>query len=105
MTERVTFWDCKLRLEGDLNFGEDDYKTQYISFTGCGNNHDNNWKNKQDIFERILSAISNSHLKESLQTININDWGFTAEEMKKILEKYGLNQLMIENHHNFNLLD
>ena len=87
--ERLTFWFSTIHLPETLDFRIDtNYKIKHLSFQDSGNTYwtilKTDWMTDPTAFSKIVNAISESGLKESLKEINI--------QKNKTLNKENLQQ-------------
>ena len=61
-----------------------------MSFYCCGCQNAN-WKTKSEGFEKIVKAIANSTLKDSLKTINNSNLGVT--QAKEVLKEFKIEHI------------
>ena len=87
----IDLW--KLNLDSDIDLSGPTYKIEFLSFNGCGINFDNDWENKPDRFERVIKAIANSDLKNSLRKLDVCGCGITVEETQQMLDNYNLSNI------------
>uniref|UniRef100_A0A7S3KVP6 Uncharacterized protein n=1 Tax=Euplotes crassus TaxID=5936 RepID=A0A7S3KVP6_EUPCR len=63
---------------------------QYLSFQQSGYSSRSDWKSTPSKCKHILQAISESGLKDSLHTLNVNTCGLSVGEVKAFLSEVGL---------------
>ena len=85
----------KLDWDNDFDFSGPEYKTDYLSFNGWGNNHGNNWSANPEKLGRIIKAFSLCSMKESLQTLNVYDWGVSVQKTKEMLSTHGMANIQL----------
>ena len=66
------------------------YKTSHLALIYVGNQSANDWKNHPERLNRVIKAISLCTLADSLETIDVYNWGMDVEKVKKMLEEFGL---------------
>ena len=87
-TARLIFMCCKINLDSDIDLSGPTYNLSYLSFYCC-HCQNSNWKTKSGDFEKIVKAIAQSGLKDSLKTIN-ECGNIGVENVKKILKEFNL---------------
>lgn len=70
-THTVNFYRCIIDIEDELNFTESEYKISILSFSGSGLIPENSWDSHRDKLIKIIKAISECRLKNSLTEINL----------------------------------
>ena len=89
-SSRIIIEHSKLDWDNDFDFSGPNYNTTYLSFNGCGNNHGNNWYSNPEKLGRIIKAISMSSMKDSLQTLDVDDCGVSDQKVKEMLSTHGM---------------
>ena len=83
---RQSVTDC----DQDLDFSGPVYKVKYFGFPYWGDYAGNAWSTNPDKLRRIIKAISESSMKESLTTLNILQCGVSIQNAKSLLNAYGM---------------
>ena len=96
--ESVNLKNCDIHCSKPLDFSTQlVYKTEQLSFDGCGKeDRKSDWIADPSLFENIVEAISKCGLRDSLNKIDIEDWGLKKSDVDKIFEKYGMENIKIE---------
>ena len=89
-SSRLIIFNSKLDWDNDFDFSGPKFKTNYLSFDGWGNNHDNNWRSNPEKLGRIINAISLCSMKDSLQTLNVRNCGVGVQKVKELLSTHGM---------------
>ena len=84
-----------MNLESALHFSGPTYNLKTISFASWGTAHRNMWAKKPENFNRIIKAIAESSLRDSLETIGIFEWGITVKTVKKMLIDYQIDHINV----------
>ena len=98
--KRIGFIKCKISVAGGVEFTkqdllEDPYKIESFNFKGWGDGYRGGIITEAD-FDKIIKAMSESTLKNSLQRIRTNDLNIEKREIEKILSKYGMEKVEIQ---------
>ena len=101
-TERLIFEKCDIHCSTALDFGSAlKYKTKTLSFQCWGDiNYSDrkaDWRFSPACFDNIIEAISNSGLRDSLQTISINrNQTLSAEKVQQAMNEKGMSHVTVE---------
>ena len=91
-----TFQYCRFDLKSEISLEGPAYNIEEISFYHSGTNHDNNWREYPEKLERVIKAIGNSSLKQSLNKIELLCWGVAQKEIEDMQDKYGVSNIEIQ---------
>ena len=100
-TERLIFESCNIHCSTALDFGSAlKYNIRTLSFQGWGDTSDSAWKtdwNSSPLsFDNIIEAISNSGLKDSLETISIDkNQTLSVKKVKQMLIEKGISNVTV----------
>ena len=78
----------KLDWDNDFDFSGPNYNTSYLSFRNWGNYIGDNWSANPEKLGRIIKAISLCSMKDSLQTLNVNNCGVSVQKAKELLSAH-----------------
>ena len=96
--ERLIISHSEVHWSEEINFTTDsDYCIKFLSFVGCGKFEETEWIKEPTSFERIVVAIKNSGIKDSLETVEINDCGLKRTEVRDMFTKHGLEKTKVLN--------
>ena len=101
-SSRLIISYSKLDWDTEFDFSGSQYNTAYLSFSGWGNNHGNNWSANPEKLGRIIKAISLCSMKESLQTLNVYQCGVSVEKVKEMLSTHGMANVQLWRYLNHN---
>ncbi|CAI2364220.1 unnamed protein product [Moneuplotes crassus] len=96
--ERLTVRLSKILTSDSLDFtSPTPSKITYLSFFNCGHA---NWSNQEwdkypDRFEKIIIAIKNSSLKDSLKTLNLKECKISISKATSLLSTHGLPHISV----------
>ena len=95
--ESVSLTNCDIHCSKPLDFSSQQvYKTKQLIFDGCGKeDRKSDWIADPSLFENIVEAISKCGLRDSLNKIDIEDWGLKKSDVDKIFEKYRMGNIEI----------
>ena len=97
--ETLIIEECGIHCSTALDFGSAlKYNTKTLSFQYWGNTDENHnktdWKSDPDCFDNIIEAISNSGLRDSLQTISIYaNQTLSVEKTQQSLNEKGMSHI------------
>ena len=91
--------ECNFDFDSELDFSGPAYSIPYLSFWNC-QCHSNNWDTKPERFGRIIKAIAQSGLKDSLKTINIQYTNLTVDQVKAMLKVNNIEHINIVDERN-----
>ena len=91
----MIFSECKLELSSSISLGDSIFAIESLSFEYWGIIHDNDWPGHPEKLEVLAKAIADSSLKDSLQEIDLREWGGVKKKMKAILKKYGVKDVSV----------
>ena len=74
-----------------------EYQIKLLSFSKWGMLEETQWRKDSSYFENIIVAIKNSGLKDSLKTIDIEEWCLKRKEVRNVLDKHGLENIKVAN--------
>ena len=100
--EKLIFEGCDIHCLTALDFGSTiKYKTKALSFQGWGNidvsDSKADWKSSPACFDNVVEAISNSGLRDSLQTISINrNQSLSVEKVQQKLNEKGMSHIAVD---------
>ena len=89
-SSRLIIRYSKLDWDNDFDFFGPHYNTTYLSFWAWGNYHENNWSTNPEKLGRIIKAISLCSMKNSLQTLNVEQCGVSVQKTKELLSTHGM---------------
>ena len=89
-SQRIVFCAWIFDSNTDFNFIGPAYTTSYLSLRYVGNKSKNSWKTHPERLKRIVKAISECSLKDSLNTIDVCGWDVEVAEVEKMLEEFAL---------------
>ena len=94
--ERITFCDCVLLFDEGI-FISNRYEStiKHLDFGGCGKPRKSDWMGNPSRFDNIVEAISQSRIKESLQTIRIVDCYVNIDSVKSTLVYFGMENVYV----------
>ncbi|CAI2361433.1 unnamed protein product [Moneuplotes crassus] len=104
--ERLTIRASKILTSDSLDFSTAaQSKLEYLSFNCSGNASWRNmeWDKYPDRFEKIVVAIKNSSLKDSLKTLNIYKCNISASKVGEQLTDHGLSHINVVEEDNYPL--
>ena len=90
---RIIISCSKLDWDNDFDFSGPHYNTSYLSFLMWGNYHGNNWSTNPEKLGRIIKAISECSMKDSLQTLNVSYCGVTIHKVEEMLFTHGMSNV------------
>ena len=93
-TSKLIITCCLFDFDDDLDFSGPEYKMEYLCFW-CLYCKNNNWGTKPERFERIIKAIAQSELKDSLKTIHLCASNVTSEQVSKMLKDNNIEHISI----------
>ena len=95
--KQVVIRACKIVIDTHIDFTiTNDYKTDYLDFGGTGGSYYSNWKGKPLDFDKIVKAISECGLKQSLNTLGVKYCGFdNIDQAKAVLTKYDCTEVKV----------
>ncbi|CAI2361431.1 unnamed protein product [Moneuplotes crassus] len=95
--ERLIIGQSKISTSDSLDFSSHaQAKLEYLSFTSCGNSWCNmEWNSYPERFEKIVIAIKNSSLKDSLKTLNVNSCKISASKVTELLTNHCLSHISV----------
>ncbi|CAI2362546.1 unnamed protein product [Moneuplotes crassus] len=96
--ERLTVRLSKILTSNSLDFASPTpSKISYLSFKNCGRYDWSNqeWDKHPDKFEKIVTAIKNSSLKDSLETLNLRNCKISISKATSLLSTHGLSHISI----------
>ncbi|CAI2358988.1 unnamed protein product [Moneuplotes crassus] len=88
--ERLTISESKFDTSSPVAFDCPSSSIQYLSFERSGKSSRNDWKASPSKLKNILKAVSESALKDSIQTLNVYQCGLSGSEVKAMLPELGL---------------
>ena len=89
----LIFHNWTLITNSEMDLSGIKYNIDHLGFEDWGLPKNGNWGRNPDRFERLISSISKSGLKDSLTSINTTGCWLTEEFVDSILEKYGIEPL------------
>ena len=94
---RIHIRYSKVELDADFDFSGPDYKTTYLSLSWCGSHPDvgDQWIEHPIRLEKIIKAVSECKLKDTLTTLNMHETGMEADIVGDILKKYDMDNINI----------
>ncbi|CAI2361295.1 unnamed protein product [Moneuplotes crassus] len=98
-SERLTIGYSKILTSDSLDFSTPaQTKLQYLSFCYCGatNWGSQKWDKYPARFEKIIVAIKNSSLKNSLDTISIYACSISVSKVNELLAAHGLSHISVD---------
>ena len=93
--DRVEFAYSQIDLSSDIDLSGPHYSTSYLSFSCVENQKNNSWKSHPELLERVIKAISLCSMKNSLETLDVYQWGIGVEEVEQMLRKYKLDNIRV----------
>ncbi|CAI2361657.1 unnamed protein product [Moneuplotes crassus] len=96
--QRLTVSCSKILTSDSLDFtSATQSKLKYLSFNSCAYHDwcDMEWDKYPDRFEKIVIAIKNSSLKDSLKVLNIHNCKISLPKMEEQLETHGLSHIKV----------
>jgi len=94
--ERLSFVVSKILTSDSLDFSSTSQsKLEYLSFNACAYHNWCNmeWDKYPDRFEKIVVAIKNSSLKDSLKTLNVRKCKISSSKVGEQLAAHGLSHI------------
>ena len=86
-------------LDTNLDFSTDiTYNIKLLYLGNSGRKNRSDWVNNKGELRKIVKAISESTLKDSLEEINIYNCGVTISEAKQMLIYEGVSTIKITDH-------
>ena len=83
-------------LNTPLDFSTDlQYNIKFLCLGRCGQSNKSDWANNRGDLRKIIKAISQSKLKDSLEEINIYKCGVTISEVEQMLTDEGISNIKI----------
>mmetsp|Transcript_21762 Transcript_21762/g.25033 ORF Transcript_21762/g.25033 Transcript_21762/m.25033 type:complete len:169 (-) Transcript_21762:11-517(-) len=97
--KRLGFIKCKIIITQPLDFTKSDaaespYQIQSLNFKGCGEGYRGGTLKPAD-FEKIIKAISESTMKNSLEKLRTTDLQIPIEKMNEMMEQYSLQHIQV----------
>ena len=98
--KRIGFIKCKINISGGVEFSKQDsseekYKIESFNLKGCGDGYRGGILTEADM-DKIIKAMSECSLKDSLKRLRTNDLNIEKVEIEKMLKKYGMNEVEIQ---------
>ena len=98
---RLIIRHSKIDWEQDFDFKGPVYNIKYFGLPFWGDFSEDGWSSAPDKLRRIIKAISESSMKETLGTINLYQCGVSVEKIKDFLTFYELNDVKVVEEHNW----
>lgn len=95
-TVQLIINDSKVLLGRSLDFNRDIvYKTSYISFSNCGGHikSSKQWDKKPGKFEKLIMAIRDSGLGNSLKSINVKGCKLGKDKVEEQLQDHNISHI------------
>ena len=89
------FCYSQIDLSSDVDFSGPVYTTSYLSFRGVGNRNANEWKAHPERLKRVLKAVSQCSLKDSLKTLDVFACDVEAKQVEEMLREFELNDVKV----------
>ena len=102
-SDRIVICNSTLDPDNEYDFSGPEYKTTYFSIQFWGSKENGDWGQHPERLERLIHAICNSYLRESLITINICGWNISDEEVVHILKNNGVDNINVVSELNYML--
>ncbi|CAI2362697.1 unnamed protein product [Moneuplotes crassus] len=95
--ERLTIYWSKISTYNCFDFSTPTQaKLKYLSFFNCGLDWCNTeWNEHPDRFEKIIVAVKNSSLKDSLEQINVEGCHIGVDKVDELLATHGLSHIEV----------
>ena len=94
-SDRIVFLGCQVDLSSDIDFSGPEYRTTYLSFMQTGDRKVNDWKNHPERLKRVIKAISECSLKNSLKTLNVCDSDVAVKTVEEMLKEFKLDGIQV----------
>ena len=96
----MTFEDCKLSGDKITINSKAKSNIRKLELYDTGKRANSNWEDYPERFENLMRAISQSNIKESLWSIEIESCGITMEQGNLIMESLGMDDVdvILENY-------
>ena len=91
----------KIDWDQDFDFKGPVYNIKYFGLPWWGDQSEDGWSSAPDKLRRIIKSISESSMKETLETINVHQWGVSVEKVKDFLKLYELNKVKVVEEENW----
>ena len=94
---RIHIRFSKIELDADFDFSGPDYKTTYLSLSWCGSLPDvgDQWIEHPTRLEKIIKAISECKLKDTLTTLNMYQTKIETDIVEEMLMIYDMENINI----------
>ena len=80
--KEVYIQESIINIDGEVDFGKDlDYEITCLNFLDSGNKEYSNWGSNKDDITRIVKAIKNSGLSNSLKTLCLSRYSMSESDM------------------------
>ena len=94
-SDRIVFQLCQIDLSSDIDLSGPEYRTTYLSLWQIGNRAENDWKGYPERLKRVIKAISECSLKDSLKTLNVRGSDVPVETVEEMLKEFNLDGIQV----------
>ena len=92
---RLIISNSKIDWDQDFDFKGPVYNIKYFGLPLWGDFSEDGWSSAPDKLRRIIKAISESSMKETIRTINVPSCGVSVQKVKDFLSLYELNDVKV----------
>ena len=93
---RIIVRFSKIDCSQDFDLRGPSYNANYFGLPYCGDEVGEEWSSNPAKLERIIKAIANTNMKQSLQTFNVWECGVETGTVVKLLAKHGMSNVIVE---------
>lgn len=93
---RLNFVHWRLDINNELDFSGPEYWIKVIDFQGWGDKNKGNWERNQKKPKRLIKAISECGIKETIEELWFYKCGLEIQEISDMLKCYGLQKVDIK---------
>jgi hypothetical protein len=83
-----------LRQGSFYSFPSTKSKIKQLSLYGCGSSFENKWEEHPERLEGLLAAISKTSIKDSLETLNVEDCNLNEKQVNEMKESHGFSDIL-----------
>ena len=99
--ERLIIRFSKIDWDQDFDFKGPFYNIKYFGLPLWGDHSEDGWSTAPDKLRRIIKAISESSMKQTIRTINVPACGVSVQKVKDFLNLYELNDVKVAEEENW----